>query len=103
MKKHYKSMNWASYDLPRVLEERGVLDEDKLPGFYYRDDALRLWQVIKEYITDILNIYYHSDKDVKKVGLSLLSRHSLRARFGWICCWKVEDKVEKCIVYTYCG
>ena len=72
MKKHYKSLTWASYDLPRELEERGVLDKDKLPGFHYRDDALRLWQIIKEYITDILNIYYHSDKD-EKVSLSLLS------------------------------
>lgn len=73
MKKHYKSLMWTSYDLPRVLEERGVLDKDKLPGFHYRDDALRLWQIIKEYIADILNIYYHSDKDVEKVSLSLLS------------------------------
>lgn len=66
MKKHYKSLMWTSYDLPGVLEERGVLDKDKLPGFHYRDDALRLWQIIKEYIADILNIYYHSDKDVEK-------------------------------------
>lgn len=73
MKKHYKSLMWTSYDLPGVLEERGVLDKDKLPGFHYRDDALRLWQIIKEYIADILNIYYHSDKDVEKVSLSLLS------------------------------
>lgn len=73
MKKHYKSLTWASYDLPRALEERGVLDKDKLPGFHYRDDALKLWQIIKEYITDILNIYYHSDEDVEKVSLSLLS------------------------------
>ena len=73
MKKHYKSLTWASFDLPRTLEERGVLDKDKLPGFHYRDDALKLWQIIKEYITDILNTYYHSDKDVEKVSLSLLS------------------------------
>ncbi|XP_078376634.1 allene oxide synthase-lipoxygenase protein-like isoform X3 [Oculina patagonica] len=66
MQKYYKSLTWSSYDLPRVLEERGVHDADKLPGFHYRDDALRLWQIIKEYVTDILNVYYHSDNDIKK-------------------------------------
>ncbi|KAJ7386666.1 arachidonate 5-lipoxygenase [Desmophyllum pertusum] len=54
MQKYYKSLTWSSYDLPRVFEERGVHDAEKLPGFHYRDDALRLWKIIKEYITDIL-------------------------------------------------
>lgn len=71
MQKYYKSLTWSSYDLPRVLEERGVHDADKLPGFHYRDDALRLWQIIKKYVTDILKVYYHSDNDIKKVRLTL--------------------------------
>lgn len=68
MKKYYKDLNWSSYDLPTVLKERGVLDADKLPGFHYRDDALKLWQAIQDYIKDILSIYYHSDKDIQKVS-----------------------------------
>ena len=67
MKKYYKTINWSSYDLPKVLKDRGVDDSDKLPGFHYRDDALRLWHAIKEYITKILSIYYHSDEDIQKV------------------------------------
>lgn len=66
MKKYYKDVSWSSYDLPRVLEERGVHDAEKLPGFHYRDDALLLWRAIHEYVTDILSIYYHSDEDVQK-------------------------------------
>jgi len=65
MKKYYKNMSWSSYDLPKVLEERGVHDAKKLPGFHYRDDAIKLWQAIGEYITDILAIYYHSDEKVQ--------------------------------------
>ena len=68
MKKYYKTMSWSSYDLPKVLEERGVHDAKKLPGFHYRDDALKLWQAIREYIKDILIIYYHSDEKVQSVS-----------------------------------
>lgn len=71
MKKYYKNINWSSYDLPKVLEERGVDDPVKLPGFHYREDALRLWHAIKEYVTRILSIYYHSDEDVEKVKIIL--------------------------------
>ncbi|XP_068692122.1 allene oxide synthase-lipoxygenase protein-like isoform X2 [Montipora foliosa] len=66
MKKYYKNMSWLSYDLPRVLKERGVLDATKLPGFYYRDDALRMWMAIKDYVRDIVSIYYHSEKDIER-------------------------------------
>ena len=73
MKKYYKNINWSSYDLPKVLKERGVDDPEKLPGFHYRDDAVRLWKAIKDYVTRIVSIYYHSDGDVEKVK-SVLSR-----------------------------
>lgn len=68
MKKYYKTMNWSSYDLPKVLKDRGVDDAEKLPNFHYRDDALKLWQSIKGYITKILSLYYHSDEDIQQVS-----------------------------------
>lgn len=71
MEKYYKDSNWSSYDLPKVLKDRGVDDPEKLPGFYYRDDALRLWNAIKDYIKRILSIYYHSDEDIEKVKCTL--------------------------------
>lgn len=67
MKKYYKNVSWSSYDLPKVLKEKGLDDPEKLPGFHYRDDALRLWQAIKDYVTRILTIYYNSDENIKKV------------------------------------
>ena len=72
MEKYYKNVNWSSYDLPKVLKDRGVDDTEKLPGFYYRDDALRLWNAIKDYINRILSIYYHSDEDIEKVKCSFV-------------------------------
>ena len=68
MKKYYKNMSWSSYDLPKVLKERGVINASKLPGFYYRDDALRLWEAINGYVSDIVSIYYHSDKNIQRVS-----------------------------------
>ena len=67
MQKYYRSMTWESYDLPNVLKERGVDDPEKLPRFYYRDDALRLWNAISEFVQEIVTIFYASDDDVTKV------------------------------------
>lgn len=68
MKKYYKNYNtWHSYNLPQVLKERGVDDAKKLPNFHYREDALKLWAAIEEFVKEILSVYYHTDEDVKKV------------------------------------
>lgn len=74
-------MRWPSFDLPQVLKERGVDDEAKLPNFYYREDGLKLWAVIGEFVQRILGLYYQSDDAIKlvrllnlKFSLSLTSR-----------------------------
>ena len=67
MQKYYRSITWGSYDLPKMLKERGVDDPEKLPRFYYRDDALSLWNAISEFVKEILDLYYSSDDDVGKV------------------------------------
>ena len=50
MKKYFKKMLWPSYNLPHALKERGVDDEAKLPNFYYREDALKLWNAIGVFV-----------------------------------------------------
>lgn len=80
MKKYYKSLSWSSYDLPKVLEERGVFDANKLPGFHYRDDALRLWQAIGDFIKDILSVYYHSDHDIQMASIVFVLHPSVPLR-----------------------
>ena len=59
--------SWTTYNLPKVLKERGVDDVGKLPNFHYREDALKLWTAIEEFVNNILAVYYHSDDDIKKV------------------------------------
>ena len=72
MQKYYRSVTWASFDLPKMMKERGVDDAQKLPRFYYRDDALSLWKAMSEFVKDILSIYYPNDDTVAKVSLCAL-------------------------------
>ena len=67
MKLYYKSTSWTTYDLPQALKERGVDEVNKLPNFHYREDALKLWTAIEEFLKEILPIYYPSDDVIKKV------------------------------------
>lgn len=67
MKKFYKSSStWPSYILPQVLKDRGVDDPEKLPNFHYREDSLKLWAAIADFVKEILSGYYHSDGEVQK-------------------------------------
>ena len=67
MEEYFRTLNLSSYDLPQVLKDRGVDDPEKLPHFYYRDDALRLWGAIRDFASEIVSIYYQSDEDIQKV------------------------------------
>ena len=48
------------------LEKRGVNDAELLPGYYYCDDGLKLWDVIELYVRRIVDVFYKEDEDVKE-------------------------------------
>jgi len=51
---------------PRAdLARRGVLDPAVLPGYYYRDDALMLFDMIGVYVSELLGVFYRDDEDVR--------------------------------------
>jgi arachidonate 15-lipoxygenase len=50
--------------LPSELASRGVDDPNILPNYPYRDDALLVWNAIREWTKDYVNTYYTSDIDV---------------------------------------
>ena len=64
----YKEFDWRLLNLPNALARHKVDDAKKLPGYYYRDDALLLWDEIRDFVQDIVHIYYSSDGDVQKDG-----------------------------------
>ena len=47
------------------LKERGVGDPEMLPGYYYREDGLKVWNALEEYVSDIIDLFYSCDEDVK--------------------------------------
>ena len=52
-------------NIKRNVKERGVDNPTQLPGYYYRDDGLKIWEAMESYAKDIINLFYHSDDDIK--------------------------------------
>ncbi|XP_033111083.1 arachidonate 5-lipoxygenase-like [Anneissia japonica] len=51
--------------LPNNLKARGVEDENILPNYHYRDDALLIWNAIYKYVAAVVNNYYKSNDVVE--------------------------------------
>uniref|UniRef100_A0A8C0GZ78 Uncharacterized protein n=1 Tax=Chelonoidis abingdonii TaxID=106734 RepID=A0A8C0GZ78_CHEAB len=61
-----KGMENVSYEvlcLPDNLEACGVIS---LPNYYYWDDGMRLWTVVENFVSGIIELYYQSDATVEK-------------------------------------
>ena len=56
------SIHWTN--IKRSVKERGVDDPDLLPGYYYRDNGLKIWEAIEAFSNGIINEFYAVDSDV---------------------------------------
>uniref|UniRef100_A0A8C7ZH65 Si:dkey-17e16.9 n=1 Tax=Oryzias sinensis TaxID=183150 RepID=A0A8C7ZH65_9TELE len=54
---------YSALCLPENITARGL---DSIPNFYYRDDALKLWDVIESFVRSVVKNHYPSDNDVFK-------------------------------------
>ncbi|CAN9507480.1 unnamed protein product [Ophioblennius macclurei] len=61
MIKGFKETTYSSLCLPDNIEERGL---DEVPNFYYRDDGLKLWEIIRSFVEKVVTHYYPADTDV---------------------------------------
>jgi len=41
-----------------------VDDASRLPGYWYRDDALRVWSHMRHCVRQIVTLFYDTDNDV---------------------------------------
>ena len=57
------NIHWTN--IKQSIKRRGVDDPKLLPGYYYRDDGLKVWNAIEQFVSDIINEFYTSDDDVR--------------------------------------
>ncbi|XP_030606493.1 arachidonate 15-lipoxygenase B-like [Archocentrus centrarchus] len=63
LKKSLASLTYSSLCIPDDIRERGLTD---VPKFYYRDDGLKLWEIIHSFVDSILKHYYKTDAEVQE-------------------------------------
>lgn len=56
-------VHWTN--IKRNIKERGVDNPKELPGYYFRDDGVKIWDAIEEYVREIIDMHYQNDDDVK--------------------------------------
>uniref|UniRef100_A0A3B4CDJ0 Lipoxygenase domain-containing protein n=1 Tax=Pygocentrus nattereri TaxID=42514 RepID=A0A3B4CDJ0_PYGNA len=56
------TLTYSSFCIPDDIKERGL---EKIPNYYYRDDGLKLWNIILKFVSGFVSHYY-SDQDVKE-------------------------------------
>ncbi|XP_078022375.1 polyunsaturated fatty acid lipoxygenase ALOX15B-like [Epinephelus lanceolatus] len=63
MQKSLSSVTYTSLCIPDDIAERGLED---VPNFYYRDDGLKLWDIIHRFVQGVLGFYYKHDDEVQE-------------------------------------
>lgn len=64
IKNAYQNWSFDDMDFPNDLAKRGVDNSNTLPYYPFRDDGLLIWNLLGEYVTEYINLYYKSDNDV---------------------------------------
>ncbi|CAN9510321.1 unnamed protein product [Ophioblennius macclurei] len=63
LKRSLASMTYTSLCIPDDIAERGL---ESVPNFYYRDDGLRVWEIIHRFVQGVLGHYYKDDGAVEQ-------------------------------------
>lgn len=63
LQRSLSSITYSSLCIPDDIKERGV---ESVPNYFYRDDGLKLWDIIHKFVNGLLCHYYKSNNDVQK-------------------------------------
>nr|XP_039266986.1 allene oxide synthase-lipoxygenase protein-like [Styela clava] len=61
----YKNFHFDDLVIPEVIKKKGLDDKKLLPKFHYRDDAVELWEIVEDFVGDVIKHYYTSDNDIQ--------------------------------------
>jgi len=64
IRRAFSSFKIQDLNFPEAIRAKGV--DGDLPNYYFRDDGIKLFGIIRDYVTELLNIYYLGDDDVKR-------------------------------------
>ncbi|KAJ8405160.1 hypothetical protein AAFF_G00321510 [Aldrovandia affinis] len=63
LRRAFSSLTYSSLCLPEDITARGL---ESVPKFYYRDDGLRLWDIINRFVEGMVRHYYPCDGEVQQ-------------------------------------
>ncbi|KAJ8009631.1 hypothetical protein DPEC_G00090920 [Dallia pectoralis] len=63
LKRAHSEITYSALCLPENITARGL---ESIPNYFYRDDGLNLWKIIKSFVQGVLEYYYSSDRDVSR-------------------------------------
>jgi hypothetical protein len=97
--------------VPEDLKYRNVDDAESLPDYFYRDDALLLWDAILEYTNQIVGLYYSDDEAVTQDAelrsfLAELQTHNKNSSAEIPEVFDGRDQLGEffaCIIYQVCS
>nr|XP_023503622.1 arachidonate 5-lipoxygenase isoform X3 [Equus caballus] len=64
VQKAMRDLTYPSLCFPEAIKARGMDSTEDIPYYFYRDDGLLVWEAIKTFTADVVNIYYESDQVV---------------------------------------
>lgn len=63
----WKNFSFDVYNVPAEVKKRRVDDAKLLPGYYFRDDGVQVWEAIHRYVSRVIDHFYPGgDCDVQK-------------------------------------
>jgi len=65
LEKAFEKWSFREWVVPDNLARRGVANIKKLPNYFWRDDALLVWDAIEHFVKKILGHHYSSDRAVQ--------------------------------------
>ncbi|XP_052320833.1 polyunsaturated fatty acid lipoxygenase ALOX15B-like [Oncorhynchus keta] len=63
LKNAMASLTYSSLCMPEDITARGL---ESIPNFFYREDGLRLWDIVHRFVHNVIGHYCTCDSDVQK-------------------------------------
>uniref|UniRef100_A0A3P9K483 Arachidonate 5-lipoxygenase a n=1 Tax=Oryzias latipes TaxID=8090 RepID=A0A3P9K483_ORYLA len=66
IQKAMKTLTYKSLCFPEMIKSRNMEDVEEMPTYFYRDDGYKVWEATKNFVSDVVSIYYTCDERVQE-------------------------------------